>query len=248
MEEEAQSQEEMPLGQGTPSNNDYDSDSDSDTSLDSSKEEDEEGIFSLTPKEVRSKKKKKKREKKKKEVEKKKKKKDKESEQRTKKDCSFFLKGNCCHGFLGKKKIEGKSCPFNHPMLCKKYLNNGTKKGGCNKRDCENVHPRMCEDSLKKGRCQNVGRGVRCPKGYHTKMIEESGENRIPEARNDRSMSSNNSGISKDDLKSIFGEFMREEVIKLREEWEDSLIKKLKEGPKPVRKDAATVIKEALGL
>ena len=68
-----------------------------------------------------------------------------------------------------------------------------------------------------------------------------------PRASNKRNMTGNqlskNNGLNKEDLKSVFGEFMREEVIKLRTEWEDSLVQRMKKDPRTPRKNAATAIR-----
>ena len=129
---QSDSQYDMPLGQGDKKDKEDETDDDDEhnNSGDSNDEEDDDNDddpFSLSPEERKKIKKKEKRDKKKEEDKKKKE----ESGQGKKKDCSFFLRGNCRHGFLGKKEIDGKKCSFNHLMLCKKFLDNGTNSYHC---------------------------------------------------------------------------------------------------------------------
>ena len=57
------------------------------------------------------------------------------------KHCSYFLKGQCRHGFSGKvTKDNVECCQFVHPKLCHKFLNNRFHKGGCKNKECEFVH------------------------------------------------------------------------------------------------------------
>ena len=96
-----------------------------------------------------------------------------------KKDCSFFLKGLCRHGFKGTKPHGGKNeCSFNHPMLCRAYINYGT----CNKgNECDKKHPELCKNSKDTKKCPNIKNGGRCRQGYHIKdTVPDYG---IPEER-----------------------------------------------------------------
>ena len=63
--------------------------------------------------------------------------------------CRFFINGKCKHG------IKGTNCNFNHPKLCRKFTQHGTRQPrGCNLgKKCKYLHPKMCFDSLRKGEC-----------------------------------------------------------------------------------------------
>ena len=67
------------------------------------------------------------------------------------KTCKFFQKGTCRHG------ISGKDCKFTHPKMCRKFTKHGTRQPhGCNKgKRCEQFHPAMCINSLRKSECYN---------------------------------------------------------------------------------------------
>ena len=83
-------------------------------------------------------------------------------------DCRFFLRGACKHGFTGKKVIDGQTCGWNHPKTCRKFLANGTGKGGCNLgENCDYIHPKICPHSLKERTCPNLNSGSKCFKGFH---------------------------------------------------------------------------------
>ena len=63
--------------------------------------------------------------------------------------CRHYKKGKCKHG------RKGDGCQFSHPKPCRKLMEHGIKgprgcKGGCN-----NFHPRMCSNSIRKGECLN---------------------------------------------------------------------------------------------
>ena len=63
--------------------------------------------------------------------------------------CRFFKKGSCKHG------IKGQSCQFQHPTICEKFTQHGTRKPrGCNLgRSCKDFHPLVCINSLRTGKC-----------------------------------------------------------------------------------------------
>ena len=63
--------------------------------------------------------------------------------------CRHFREGNCKHG------MKGRECKYNHPKVCSKFTQHGTRQPrGCAKgRKCEHFHPKMCMDSLRKGEC-----------------------------------------------------------------------------------------------
>jgi hypothetical protein len=84
--------------------------------------------------------------------------------------CRFFMKGNCRFGFFGKGKNGQGKCPFKHPKACKKLMDNGCGQGGCSKgKACEDVHPKMCNQSIQSRSCSNIKDGARCPAGYHVR-------------------------------------------------------------------------------
>ena len=54
---------------------------------------------------------------------------DKEKNTKDKVLCRHFNKGNYKHGMLGNTPRDGiKKCPFQHPKVCHKWLNNGANK------------------------------------------------------------------------------------------------------------------------
>ena len=63
--------------------------------------------------------------------------------------CRFYKKSSCRHG------SKGEECRFNHPELCKKFIQHGTRQPrGCkNGTKCKFLHPQMCMNSLRKGKC-----------------------------------------------------------------------------------------------
>ena len=93
--------------------------------------------------------------------------------------CSYFIKGQCRHGFSGKKAVDGKNCcGFLHPKVCDKLFKYGyERERGCNGRNCPNFHPSVCKDS-RYGNC--IGR--ECKKGFHIRSITKFGEKRKRES------------------------------------------------------------------
>ena len=71
---------------------------------------------------------------------------------KTPRPCAFLAKGNCRHGMSGRKEVDGKTCPFLHRKVCKRYRTNGLhSKHGCKRgKDCPNLHPKLCEGSKKR--------------------------------------------------------------------------------------------------
>ncbi len=62
--------------------------------------------------------------------------------------CRFYTRGKCRHGT---------ECRFNHPKICNKFRNFGSKKQsekGCDSTSCGQFHPNACRDSLKSRTCQ----------------------------------------------------------------------------------------------
>ena len=82
--------------------------------------------------------------------------------------CSHFHAGKCRHGFGGDKPYgDTQKCRLLHQKVCRKFLNNGTHKGGCSNGDtCELLHLKMCHFSLKDRKCPNLKPGQRCDLGY----------------------------------------------------------------------------------
>jgi hypothetical protein len=64
--------------------------------------------------------------------------------------CKQFLAGNCKHGFFGKTPKDGNTkCQFTHSKICRKFMGNGLKGGGCKMgRKCNFTHPKTCHSSL----------------------------------------------------------------------------------------------------
>ena len=81
--------------------------------------------------------------------------------------CKYFRKANCRHGFSGKKPVDGvNECPYTHPIVCRKFINNGRHNGGCRDKDCTNYHPKICSSSYKNRTCTSV---EKCTEGFHLK-------------------------------------------------------------------------------
>ena len=86
---------------------------------------------------------------------------------------------------LGKTQRGGiNKCPYKHPKVCYKYLNNGTSrtqpKGCLDPDNCNDFHPQMCEQSIKDRTCCYLKAGSRCRRGYHlrgTTYAEQGEEN-----------------------------------------------------------------------
>ena len=88
------------------------------------------------------------------------------------KACIHFTRfNNCKHG------ISGKSCKYEHPKTCPKYLKNGDSKYGCSAgKKCKFFHPKLCRGSLAKVKiCTNVNckyvhlKGTKRSKDFTTK-------------------------------------------------------------------------------
>jgi len=72
--------------------------------------------------------------------------------------CELYKRHKCPHGLTGKREIEGKPCPDNHPKRCFKYCKFGEKhRHGCNKRkNCDYYHPVLCKYSVRNRVCTNL--------------------------------------------------------------------------------------------
>ena len=65
------------------------------------------------------------------------------------KECRYYLRGVCRHGYSGNLEVNGKEkCEFFHPPLCKVFLANGDGERGC-KDDCNLKHPTLLMRLLK---------------------------------------------------------------------------------------------------
>ena len=86
--------------------------------------------------------------------------------------CPHMMKGRCYHGLTGKKKhLETNTCPFLHPRVCQRVLENGLwGPRGCKERSREgHFHPRMCRASMGQHGCPTKD----CKLGYHVKGRKE---------------------------------------------------------------------------
>ena len=79
----------------------------------------------------------------------------------------------CPHGLTGKRLIEGKRCPFQHPIRCRYYTQYGNyKHKGCKKmKDCTFYHPKLCRDSVSQRCCLNKECGYVHLKGTARKTV-----------------------------------------------------------------------------
>ena len=95
--------------------------------------------------------------------------------------CKFFAKGICKHG------ISGKNCKYDHPTMCKKFINHGKSKEGCklDKKKCKFFHPTLCRLSLSGKHCDRK----KCTSGYHLKG--DAHRNHSPVLEETQSVSSN---------------------------------------------------------
>ena len=59
-------------------------------------------------------------------------------------------------------------------------MEHGTGDGGC-KGKCSSTHPTMCDSSINTGKCVNVGKGVKCPNGYHVKGTKKDTSGEVQE-------------------------------------------------------------------
>ena len=81
--------------------------------------------------------------------------------------CKFFRNGKC---------KRGKECCFDHPPICNKFRQFGTKNlddKGCDEK-CNQYHPNACRDSLKNRTCSRTDCLFYHLKG--TKLVERSNQ------------------------------------------------------------------------
>ena len=86
---------------------------------------------------------------------------------------------------LGKTPRDGvNQCPYSHPKICYKFINNGTNKShpkGCLEGDeCNDYHPQLCKQSQHNRTCCFIKEGSRCRRGYHLRntIYAEKGADR----------------------------------------------------------------------
>lgn len=65
--------------------------------------------------------------------------------------CQLFLNNRCPLG------IKGKNCTLRHPKQCRKFLQGGRSKEGCQDWSCHFLHPRICPNAYLFGWCQKLG-------------------------------------------------------------------------------------------
>ena len=70
--------------------------------------------------------------------------------------CEKYVKNCCPHGISGTRKINGRKCEKDHPRACPRWLKNGPRKYGCNRRNCKLFHPVLCRYSVRSRRCENL--------------------------------------------------------------------------------------------
>ena len=110
--------------------------------------------------------------------------------------CPHLKKGRCFFGISGRKEVDGKICPFQHPRVCDALLNHGNKgKQGCKGADsgCSKLHPKFCHFSLNKGVCfeKDCSLGLHV-KGSNTRAARtKAEENKSKEKSEDKRKSEN---------------------------------------------------------
>ena len=80
-----------------------------------------------------------------------------DGDSKSKTECLFLRKGFCKHGRSGKiRDEEGLTCPYYHPnRMCQPYLRAGKTDRGCQKQDCNKMHPLICRDWKSGRECWN---------------------------------------------------------------------------------------------
>ena len=156
-------------------------------------------------------------------------------------------------------------------------MNFGNSQFGCN--GCELKHPRMCKESMEYGYCTEMGTNQKCRGGYHRK---NTGTNTTtlstgtttpspslppphipppspplpppPSPPPSSGSSPSLGGCNTDTLRSVFGEILREEVVKLRMDMDritgqiQSQITNMKQSmnQKEAPRDVINVLRQAL--
>ena len=112
----------------------------------------------------------------------------------TAKECKYYLRGQCRHGYAGNVVVNGKvKCDFLHPPLCKSFLANGEGEKGC-KGDCGFKHPVLCKESKDNRKCSKMKEGSkRCHKGYHlrgtSRIVSNPNEKEVDSGKSEKSNS-----------------------------------------------------------
>ena len=80
--------------------------------------------------------------------------------------CAYFKRNKYKHGLLGKVPVgRNRECEAIHPQLCWQFLRYVRGKPGCpSGAKCGHLHPFICQQSWRTGRCD---KGNRCGDGYH---------------------------------------------------------------------------------
>ena len=75
----------------------------------------------------------------------------------TTKVCPRYRRGVCPHGLRGSRLIEGQTCGFDHPRVCRKYSSFGSRgpKGCKLDSNCKFYHPILCRYSVRERLCTN---------------------------------------------------------------------------------------------
>ena len=96
-----------------------------------------------------------------------------ENEATSSKICKEYTMRRCPHGLTGKRLIQGKKCPFQHPIRCRYYSQYGNDRHqGCKKmKDCTFYHPKLCRDSVSQRCCLNKECGYVHLKGTARKTV-----------------------------------------------------------------------------
>ena len=63
-------------------------------------------------------------------------------------ECLHLRRGFCKFGRTGRIKDDsGLTCPYYHPKrMCQPYFKAGRSYGGCQNKECKNMHPLICRD------------------------------------------------------------------------------------------------------
>ena len=103
--------------------------------------------------------------------------------------CEAYKRRECPHGLTGKREVEGKPCPNQHPPRCFRWCKHGdNKRVGCTKGDeCRYFHPKLCRSSVLKRFCPNQNCTYHHLK--HTRRPKENQDTRNPDRRGRRKSS-----------------------------------------------------------
>ena len=114
-------------------------------------------------------------------------------------NCKKFLSWNCPHGLTGNKIINGNSCPFKHPRICKQFRSTGFT--GCSKgSSCRFYHPEICKVALESGSCLKRDCRKFHPRSIKRKGTNEERGNNVPRNSEQQPPEQRNESNSKDFL------------------------------------------------